>query len=762
MPAGDSRTTAGAAAQIALEQAYVDGLYERLDEVRADVEARLAQVRIGPTAGTPGSRTERDALVSMHERRLATLNGVDDRLCFGRLDMLDGVTRYVGRIGLTDRTNDPLLMDWRADAAAAFYQATASSPGDVIRRRHIASSGRRVTGVDDDVLIIDALSNTTRDSVTGHDALLTALDSARTGHMRDIVSTIQSEQDRIIRSDLRGIVVVQGGPGTGKTVVALHRVAYLLYARRDVIARSGALVIGPNNGFLTYIDRVLPALGETGVLMRTIGQLFPGIDTSATDPAPVVVLKGDPRMAGLLRAAVLARQRVPGSARVLQVDRSTVTLLPSDVSASFRRARDSHKPYNEARVVFVKDLLNRLADRLAKSLHLDIGDDTRANLVEDLRDSREVRREVNLCWMPTTPQQFLQRLLADPAALAAAGGWLTKADVAALTRPTNSPWTTSDIPLLDEAAELLGEYDPHAHAKTAAAAAARRRDIEYAREVLANSGAAKRMITAEQLADRYAEDEILAPVAERAAHDRQWVFGHLVVDEAQELSAMDWRMLMRRCPSRSMTIVGDPAQTGSPAGVDSWSAALAPYVRDRWRLEQLTINYRTPALIMDLAVAVLRAGGIPDDPPTSVRPGRWPPVVVDLSQPSAPTLGQIVTSERQIIGEGTVAIVCDQSDRDAAWAAVSLTTANRGDDAGGTAGVEANVYSVSDIKGLEFDTVILFNPSRMVEASLRPAQDLYVAITQPTQRLVIANRGPLPDLLATAATPTNEAAAQSR
>ncbi|MEI8083197.1 MAG: DNA/RNA helicase domain-containing protein, partial [Actinomycetes bacterium] len=727
MPAGDSSSGVGAAAQIALEQEYVDLLYQRLDVVRTDVEHRLDQARVGPTAGTPGSRTERDALVSLHERRLATLNGVDDRLCFGRLDMLDGATRYVGRIGLADAANDPLLMDWRADAAAAFYQATAAQPGDVVRRRHIASSGRRVTGVDDDVLIIDALSDATRDSVTGHDALLTALDSARTGHMRDIVSTIQAEQDRIIRSDMRGVVVVQGGPGTGKTVVALHRVAYLLYARRDIIARSGALVIGPNSGFLSYIDRVLPALGETGVLMRTIGQLYPGIDTSTTDPPEVAVIKGNLRMADLLRTAVLARQRIPATTKQLTVDRNTVPLLPADVSASIRRARDSRKPHNEARVVFVKDLLNRLAERLAKTLHLEIDDDVRAHLVEDLRDSKDVRREVNLCWMPITPEQFLRRLFADPRALAGAGRWLTDSDTTSLTRESNSPWTISDIPLLDEAAELLGEHDQHSQSATAAAAAQRRRDIEYAREVLENSGAARRMMTAEQLADRYAEDEILAPVAERAAQERQWVFGHLVVDEAQELSAMEWRMLMRRCPSRSMTIVGDPAQTGSAAGVDSWSDALAPYVPNRWRLEQLNINYRTPAVIMELAVEVLRAGNLQDTPPRSVRLGKWAPVVVDLAAVGGPTLADLVAMERHIISAGTVAVVCDESDRMTAQDAIdSSETDDRA--------VEVNVYSVSEVKGLEFDAVILFNPSRIVTASLRPTQDLYVAITRPTQR----------------------------
>ena len=219
------------------------------------------------------------------------LDSVDDRLCFGRLDLVDDVRRYVGRIGISDTHQNPLVMDWRADAAAPFYRATAADPEGVVRRRHIATANRKVTGLDDDVLIIDALTDETRETVTGNDSLLTALDSARTGRMRDIVSTIQAEQDVIIRSESRGVLVVQGGPGTGKSVVALHRVAYLLYAQRDRIARSGALVVGPNDDFLSYIDKVLPALGETGVVLASLGHLYPGINATATDTNEAAALR---------------------------------------------------------------------------------------------------------------------------------------------------------------------------------------------------------------------------------------------------------------------------------------------------------------------------------------------------------------------------------------------------------------------------------------------------------------------------------------
>ncbi len=720
--------------QLALEQECIDVLYRRLDAVREGVQRRLEQAQHDPITGTPGSRSERDALVTMHEDRLRILNGVDDRLCFGRLDLIDGATRYIGRIGLFDEANNPLLMDWRADAAAAFYQATAAVPQDVVLRRHIATAARRVTGVDDDVLMLDALTDASRETVTGHDSLLTALDSARTGRMRDIVSTIQAEQDRIIRSELRGILVVQGGPGTGKTVVALHRVAYLLYAHRDRIARSGALIVGPNSGFLSYIDKVLPALGETGVLMRTLGQLHPGVDTDIRDSPEVAGLKGDIRMAAAIKAAVCQRQRVPASPINLLLDGTRLVITPADVAAAIRRARDTRKPHNAARVVFVKDLLNRLAGRLARSLRINTDDDNRLDLIADLRENKDVRREVNLCWMPLSAERLLSDFYEDATTIAELAGHLSYDEQTALQRPRGSPWTLSDVALLDEAAELLGEYNPDAARQSAAAAAQRASDVAYAREVLASSGTAAKVMTAEQLADRFGETASFADVAERAAADREWSFGHVVVDEAQELSAMDWRMVMRRIPSRSMTIVGDPAQTGSAAGVGSWDDALRPYAVDRWRLKQLTINYRTPTMIMRSAAEVLAAGGVSSQTPRSVRDGRWPPQVIALPDSSVARLAALIADEEALVAGGTVAVITSVADLQRARAAAQDRD-------------RVTVCTVTDVKGLEFDSVIMVEPAAIVEGSARPPQDLYVAMTRPTQRLVIAHTQPLPSLL---------------
>ena len=244
--------------ELAAEQRQVSMLYGHLDALMEATEERRRDVRRTPAAGTPGSHSERDALTKAYEQRLAQLRAVEDRLCFGRIDLRDGERRYVGRLGLSDERQTPVLIDWRAPVAEPFYQATAATPGDVVRRRHITTKGRTVTALEDEVLDLDALDPTETASLAGEGALIAALDEHRTGRMRDIVSTIQAEQDRVIRAPLQGILVVQGGPGTGKTAVALHRAAFLLYTHRERIARSGVLLVGPNQPFLRYIEQVLP------------------------------------------------------------------------------------------------------------------------------------------------------------------------------------------------------------------------------------------------------------------------------------------------------------------------------------------------------------------------------------------------------------------------------------------------------------------------------------------------------------------------
>jgi DNA helicase IV len=725
------------AAELSREQAVLDGLYARLDELTTEAGNALLAVERAATAGTPAAHGERDAFARLHSERLAQLRSVHERLCFGRLDLTGGARHYIGRIGLPDRVGGRLLLDWRAPGAEAFYRATSATPMGVVRRRHLATTARRMTGIEDDVLDLDAFagSGLAEGTVSGEGAFLAALGAARTGHMRDIVATIQGEQDRIIRAPLAGVLVVQGGPGTGKTAVALHRTAYLLYAHRDRIAKAGVLLVGPNRRFLRYIEQVLPALGETGVLTATPGQLYPGLDATATEDPAVAVLKGDLRMARVLAGAVRDRQRVPSGTRTLDVDGTPVTMTPGDVQVALHRARTSRKPHNGARVVFVTELLDRLAARLATAQGGELDADNRADLLAELRGARDVRREVNLCWMPLSPEQLVTDLLADPRRLASAAPMLSADERALLRRDRGRPWTSADVPLLDEAAELLGEDDAPARLAAARAAAERAVELEYARGVLQMSGQAAAMMSADTLVDRYAAPPQLRSAADRAAHDRTWAFGHVVVDEAQELSAMQWRLLMRRCPSRSMTVVGDIAQTGSDAGASSWGQVLDRYVAGRWVLEELTVNYRTPGLIMGPAVAMLRAAGVELTPPVSARDGDFPPRVLPIQAGGRALLLQVVRDELAL-GTAQLAVITPASERDEVARAVAGVVPPEG--------AEVHVLAPGDAKGLEFDAVVVLEPADIVSAAPHGAQDLYVAMTRPTQRLTLLHSAPLP------------------
>ena len=727
--------------EIAAEQAYVDILYARLDALRERAARQLTEVRRSGAVGTPQARSERDAFATLYENRLAQLRAVEDRLCFGRLDLSDGARRYVGRIGLSDDARTQLLVDWRAPAARTFYQATAASPEDVVRRRHLSTRRRTVTGVEDEVLDLDLLDADSASTLTGEGALLASLDASRTGRMRDIVATIQSEQDRIIRSDLPGVLVVQGGPGTGKTAVALHRAAYLLYTHRERLARSGVLLVGPSPTFLRYIEQVLPSLGETGVVLSTVGDLLPGVTATAVDADEVAGVKGDLRMAQVVAAAVEARQRVPRRAVELVVDGHRLVLRPQTVLTARGKARQRRKPHNEARSAFLLELLDDLGRQLARARGMELDPETRADLRADLRDSKDVRRELNLLWMPLTPQSVLTRLYADPAALGAVGGALTPRERRLLRRSPGSPWTTADVPLLDEIADLLGDDGRGRDGDERAGAWERQRDLENAAQALRNVGSG--MVTAEMLAERFTDSGPTLSVAERAASDRTWTFGHVVVDEAQELSPMAWRMLMRRCPSRSMTVVGDLAQTGSAAGARSWGEVLDPYVQGRWRLEELTVNYRTPRQIMDLAATVLRSSGSTLTPPRSVREGTVPPradrvVAGDVVAAVVRAVGEELVE----LGDGRLAVLTPATLRDDVTAAV----AERYPDAYGTTALESavTVLGVAEAKGLEVDVVVLLEPGAVAQASTLGLNDLYVALTRPTQRLRIVHSAPLP------------------
>ncbi|MDL4774781.1 HelD family protein [Actinomadura xylanilytica] len=782
------------------EQEYVSRVYDRLDTERATAEATL---RSGPGAGGGSgfqAAVEREVATEEAANRLARLSGVERALCFGRVDHraeagTPGDTFYIGRVGLRDEHRVPLLIDWRAEAARPFYTATPSSPGTLARRRHLHLRGREVVRLDDEVFDLEGLAEADRGTIVGEAALLATLRRGRTGRMGDVVATIQEEQDQVIRSGLQGVLVVQGGPGTGKTVAALHRAAYLLYTHRDALERRGVLVVGPNATFLRYIEQVLPGLGETDVALATVGELYPGVRTTAVETPETAVVKGDLRMASLVEAAVREHQRVPDGDLEVEYDDLTLRVTHEKCLEARDHARSVRAGHNVQRRVYVHALLDVLAldraeqyDRLAdepleqmarsgglpgwlqelmdESVDEPLLDQGDLRLAKDeLWENPFIRGAIDALWPELSPQSLLRGLFADAEGLRRLGAAFTPGELRRLHRPADSPWTTSDVPLLDEAAEWVGRHDPAERARRRKADAERREQERYAREVIESIGpgaaggaggpgsaspeeqiAELDLVDAAALAERYHDDGPPLTTAQRASADREWAYGHVIVDEAQELSEMAWRTVMRRVPTRSLTVVGDIAQTGSPAGARSWGQMLERYVQDRWREQRLLVNYRTPAAIMRVAADVLAAVAPDQVPPEPVRDDGPPPV--SLRIPAADygdRLPALVRSELELIGEGRLAVIASGAAHGAVLAALPGMAAGNAPEA---LDAPAVVLTTTESKGLEFDSVIVVDPVGITGGAPHGGRDLYVAITRATRRLTVVHDGGLPDMLA--------------
>ncbi len=811
------------------EQAYLDRLYDRLGELMTTARSRLAEAHAAG-GGTPQARSERESYIRLYSTELATYRAANMGLCFGRLDGADGSTNYIGRVGMRDSDSEltPLLLDWRSDLSRPFYLATTARPEGIVRRRHIRSHGRKLVDIGDEWLDGTGPEGHTGRSgaaagVAGEGALLEALNRARTGHMTDVVATIQREQDEIIRNEHRGAIVVQGGPGTGKTAVALHRAAYLLYTFREQLDRRGVLILGPNTTFLDYIARVLPSLGESGVVLRTIGTLYPGIEAVGSESEHSEEVKGSLDMVEILKRAVKERQTAPVSAVRISVDGVTLEITPAMVRKARGRGRMSRRPHNRARPAFESSLLDQLteayadlvgtplpvtaeaANRAAEEAALwqdpefaegeagagggpggtemvdvvagggqvhriDSGApeaaernlltaDDKAAIRAELAEHEGIAELVDEWWPILDPDAVLAELFESRERIAKAAADYVEEDQEALLRADGRAFTPADVPLIDELAEILGVDSEAERAEEERAWAEQLRQAEEALEILQGSASmefedtdseilsAYDVVDAEALARRNRADSDLT-VAERAAADRTWAFGHVIVDEAQELSPMAWRMVMRRSPNRWMTLVGDIAQTSSPAGVETWGEALSPYVEDRWQLCELTINYRTPETITDIADAVLEDIDPEITPPRPIRSGEHPVGWHDIG----------AKDDAVALRDELVAILSGlESGRSTAIVATEEVLNRLGESPARALAVDAGLdpetaglLSVEDVrlvKGLEYDNVLLIDPEAVLASSVQGMQDLYVALTRATQRLHVLYPGRLPEVL---------------
>lgn len=698
---------------IGAEQERLNAFQQDLARHIAHLEQRIAHVTSAPATGTGQDDLEREAhLVNLHQQ-LRAAQAAERRLCFGRIDT-NGEPLYIGRVGLRSQQGDVLLVDWRAPQAAPFYQATSAQPLGLDMRRRISSrnnDGRDIiTHVDDEYFKenFDGASH----------AAAGAMDVPRDGRMADILSTIAADQDAIIRSPLEQVTVVQGGPGTGKTVVALHRAAWLLYTYREKLARDGVLIVGPSTMFLRYIDQVLPSLGETDVVLTTPATLVPGIRATGSDLPEVAAVKGDARMAEVIARAISARIRLPqANIRIATEGSGIVFLSQRNIADAAKGLSRSHR-YHEGRDVFLRRLLESAARtrlRAAGDSQPDAQDI--ADEISEFIDDKHVRRELNLMWMPTTAEDIIRRLLTDPQWLAThAEGILSREEQSLLTSNSPRDWTPEDIPLIDEAVFRLGIW-VRPRARSAAI------NPDDPRELSASDL---------HIANRNTEERSHRTLAERSADDHEWIYGHVIVDEAQELSAMAWRAIERRSSRRSMTVVGDLQQASHPAAARSWRQALG-WSGDKLHVQELTITYRITEEIAATAMEwLIRFGGTAP----SIRPIRSGPPTESLTL-SGDRLQETILSTLDDFS-GRAAVIVAETEYE--YWSKKLSGPEFGS---GANAIDAmiGVLTAQDSKGLEFDHVFIINPE--IVACERPnGSSIYVACTRATTQLHLLTTPP--------------------
>ena len=709
-----------AAHEVAREQEYVDAVYAQLEKAAASAQALAKEGLARGRIGNEGGLVERDAMVFQAARRMATLNAAHEGLVFGRLDMLPEVSgdpRYVGRIGLRDDNYDVMLIDWRAPAAAVFYQATQADPQGVVRRRILRSKGVKVLGVEDD--LIDGEAETDL-PIVGEGALLAQLSRARDRSMHSIVATIQAEQDRAIRAPNKGVVAISGGPGTGKTVVALHRAAYLLYGERRRYETGGVLVVGPSGVFMRYIERVLPSLGETAVALRSLGEVVDGVRATRREDPAVAEVKGSAAMAEVLRRT--ARQAVPDAPREFRVFyRDDVVTLGTRELGQIRRQLLSmgHRNRSTTRVA------STLIDALWRGVTGERARDrTKEDFAEEMRTS-DAFLEFAAAWWPQLDAATVLGWLRDPELLArVSDGVLDEESVRLLAKSWSPdderPLSVDDVPLLDELRYLLG--DPPIVGTGSV-------DDEH---LGAEDSALHEVFTA---ADReYAGPRGWTPPSNRVEDD---AFAHVLIDEAQDLTPMQWRMVGRRGRAATWTIVGDPAQSSWPVPAEAAAARAAAIEGKDLHEFHLSTNYRNSSEIYDFAAAYAERVGLDADLPNAVRSTGVGPdeqvvddlepavraALTDLAGSLAGTIGIVVPVAR--LGEVTRWV--------ASWeefaAETGLSESSRADS-------RIVVLPGLDTKGLEFDGIVVVEPQEIEDEAPTGRATLYVVYTRATQRMV--------------------------
>jgi DNA helicase IV len=706
-----------AASEVALEQAYVDTVYSQLDKAALSAQALAEEGLARGRIGNEGGLVERDAMVFQAARRMATLDAAHEGLVFGRLDMgahVSDVPRYIGRIGLRDENYDVLLIDWRAPAAAVFYQATLADPQGVVRRRILRSKGVYVLGVEDDLLDPDDPA-AERLPIVGEGALLAQLSRARDRSMHSIVATIQAEQDRAIRAPNKGVVSITGGPGTGKTVVALHRAAYLLYADRRRYERGGVLVVGPSGVFMRYIERVLPSLGETAVALRSLGEVVDGVRATRRDEPAVAEVKGSAAMAEVLRRT--ARQAVPDAPREFRIFyRDDVITLGRRELGALRRQLLSQGPRNRSTTKVASTLIDAMWRQVT-------GERGRERTKEEF--SEEIRTndgflEFAASWWPVLDAATVLGWLREPELLARVSeGVLDDEAVRLLAKSWDTEdgrgLSVDDVALLDELRYLLGD-PPIVNTGSV--------DDEH---LAAEDASLHEVFTA---ADReYAGPSGWTPPTNRIEDDG---FAHVLVDEAQDLTPMQWRMVGRRGRGATWTIVGDLAQSSWPVPEES-AAARREALGDKPRHDfHLSTNSRNSSEIYDFAAEYAERVGLDADLPDAVRStGMVPPRLTvddlesavrehltDLAGSLAGTVGVVVPTAR--LGEVSRWV--------ASWPEFAEET--------GTPESRIVVLTGLDTKGLEFDGIVVVQPQEIEDEAPTGKATLYVVYTRATQRMV--------------------------